>query len=441
MLLLIDLDGTLLNSVHPTWKPVKDGQGNDTICDYLDCLPFFPGAREFLSSRKSKGDHILVVSDSHPRYVNPICSMLGVECVSLTDKPNTSKLNQYIELHIDEKQDVDNGNCFVIGDTKLDIEFGRHIGAMTIWFLPYIISDDIKNERDGIGDEMVSKKYGPTFVAKTFEEIDRIIDNPLSHLYSIEAICANSTSYEAVRFYDKRYEDGSYAYIRCLARQEQGACDKYARADKYYMMSNPQRTQEFIRTLAGGISNYINQPALISQGWDYFTYLTDKRSTTPPNKMKEIFDSVETSIPKVQLLKWADNVHGSLREQNLYSDRQAFLQNYLSVECPTVTSIDMFGQELSLSGKNIIVLDDQLTTGATAWYVIKTLREKGARNVLFIAMFQMILPVWNGVVCPRCGMPMLIKIRRTDGHRFYSCTPPEFRGDGCGYIQDIPVQN
>ena len=247
--------------------------------------------------------------------------MLGVECVSLADKPNTSKLYQYLESHPNYKQELDNGDCFVIGDTRLDIELGRQIGAMTIWFLPYQITEEIKDERDGIGDEMLSKKYGPTFAAKTFDEMERIIDAPLANLYSIEAKFANSTSYRAVRLNDNRYGDGSYVCIRCLARQEQGACDKYARADKYYIMSNPQRTQEFIRTLADGISNYLNQPTLISQGWDYFTYLTDKRSTTPPNKLKEIFDSVETSVPKVQLLKWADNVHGSLREQNLYSDR------------------------------------------------------------------------------------------------------------------------
>ena len=445
MLILIDLDGTLINTVHPTWKPYKDGQENYIIDNYLAQVPVIHGAKEFLSSRKAKEDNIIVVSDSHFRYVNPICKMLDVECISLADKPNTSKLYQYLESHPNYKQELDNGDCFVIGDTWLDIELGRQIGAMTIWFLPYQITEEIKDERDGIGDEMLSKKYGPTFAAKTFDEMERIIDAPLANLYSIEATFANSTSYRAVRLNDNRYRDGSYVCIRCLARQEQGACDKYARADKYYIMSNPQRTQEFLKTLAEGISNYINQPALFSQGWDYFTYLTDKRSTTPPNKMKEIFDLVETPVPKVQLLKWTDNVQGSLREQNLYSDRQAFLHKYLSVECPTVTSIDMFGQEqqtaIPLSEKNIIVLDDQLTTAATAWHVIRKLKEKGVKNVLFIAMFQMTLSVNNGVTCPRCGKPMLIKIRRTDGHRFYSCTPPEYRGNGCGYIQDILDQN
>lgn len=439
MLILIDLDGTLINTVHPGWKPYKDGKEGYNIEPILSQIPVFTGAREFIFSRKSKGDQVVVVSDSHFRYVNPICKMLEVECVSLADKPNTSKLEDFLDCHPKYKHDVECGNCVVIGDTKLDIEMGRHIGAMTIWFLPYRITDEIKNERDGIGDDMLSKKMGPTFASRTFQELDAIIDSHTNYLYSIEASFAGSTTSRAVRLNDNRYADGSYACIRCLARQEQGACDKYARADKYYMMSNSQRTEEFLHTLATGISNYLNHPSL-NQGWDYLTYLTDKRTTTPPNKMRKIFDKLETNIPKIQLLKWSDEVQGSLREQNFYADRQAFLQNYLSVECPLETTFDLFGQEvqtqISLSGKNVIVLDDQFTTGATAWHVIRKLKENGVKNVLFIAMFQMILPVNNGAICPKCGKPMLIKMRRSDGHRFYSCTPPLYGGNGCGYAME-----
>lgn len=426
MLVLVDLDGTLINTVHPSWKPYKDGQENYSVDGFLDKIPVFPGAKEFLASRKAKGDRVVVVSDSHFRYVDSICGMLGVDCISLADKPNVVKLNQYLDSHLDCKQDLNEGNCIVVGDTKLDIELGRRIGAMTVWFVPYSITDEIKDERDGIGDEMPNKKMGPTFVANSFDVLENIIDSPLTNLYSIESVFAGSKSTQSVRLNFNRYADGSFACIRCLARQDQGACDKYARADKYYLMSNPLRTHEFLQSLAMGVSNFINQPSLISHQWDYFTYLTDKHSTTPPNKMKEIFDLVETSIPKEQLLKWADNTPGSLREQNLYNDRRTFLETYLDVV------------DSNLAGKNIIVLDDQLTTSATAWHVIRKLKEKGAKDVLFIAMFQMILPVNDGVICPQCGRPMLVKIRRADGHRFYSCTPPEYRGEGCGYIQDIP---
>lgn len=442
MLILIDLDGTLINTVHPSWKPYKDGKENYRIDKYLNLIPFFSGAKEFISSKKSKGDYIVVVSDSHHRYVEPICKMLEIECLSLADKPNNKKLKEYLDTRPLYKQYINEGNCFFIGDTKLDIELGRHIGASTIWFLPYKITDDIKDERDGIGDEMLCKKMGPTYTAKTFAEIEAIIDAPLENLYAIEGAFAGVMSKKSVRLSDNRYMDGGYACIRCLARQEQGACDIYACADKYLLLSKPQRTQDFLQNLANGISVYMKQESIMKQGWDYITYLTDKQSTVPMNKMKEIFELVDTIIPKVQLLKWNDNVEGSLRNRNLYNERKAFLEQYLKIDCPMVQSVDLFGQEieqpLSLSGKNIIVLDDQLTTGATAWHVIHKLKEKGARNVLFIAMFQMVLTVKNDVLCPRCGKMMLVKIRRSDGHKFYSCTPPEYKGDGCGFIVDIP---
>lgn len=130
-----------------------------------------------------------------------------------------------------------------------------------------------------------------------------------------------------------------------MARQEQGECDKYARADKYYLMSNPNRTDELLQKLANGISSFINQPVVQEQGWDYFTYLTDKASTVPTNKMKAIFDFVQTSIPKIELLKWNDNTQGSLRNRNLYNERKAFLEQFLTVSVPKEKVIDLFGVE------------------------------------------------------------------------------------------------
>ena len=441
MLILLDLDGTLTNTVHPKWKPYKDG-----LQDYpVDRIPIFVGAKEFIASRKEKGDSLIIVSDSHPRYVNPISAEFELEALSLADKPNVGKLNDFLDSHQLYKQMVADGNCMFIGDTKLDIEVGRRIGALTCWIVPYQLSNDIKDDRDGIGDEMASRKMGPTFVAKTFAEVEAYLESPINHLYPIEASFAGGQSLCSIRFSTNRHMDSSYSYIRCLARQEQGACDKYARADKYYMMSNPNRTLDFLKCLAQGISVYLNQPSIINQGWNYFTYLTDKSSTLPANKMKEIFELVETTIPKVQLLKWSNATEGSLRNRNLYNERKSFLEQYLSVSLSTERIIDIFGveseQTIKLQNKNIVVLDDQLTTGATAWYVIHELKKRGAKNVLFIAMFQMILAVNNNdVLCPRCGKPMILKIRRSDGHRFYSCTPPQYRGDGCGYILDIPNQ-
>lgn len=440
MLILIDLDGTLIYTVHPSWKPYKDGQENYNINNFLDKVPFFPGAKEFIASRKLKGDRIVIVSDSHFRYVQPISNMLGVECLPLADKPNLQKLKMFLKERQDLIDIIKKGDYFFIGDTKLDIEIGRKIGAKTIYFLPYQITDEIKNERDGIGDEMISRKMGPTYEAKSFLEIEHILNNPLENLYSIEAEFAGSSSFRSINLNYNQYRDGSFACIQCLARQEQGACDKYACGDKYILMSNSGRSENLLNSLARGISTYMNQDIIRRLKWDYFTYLTDKQSTVPANKLKVVFDRVETTIPKVTLFKWAENVSGSLRDRYYYADRQSFLKNYLSIECPIERvnqSEKIIEQPISLEGKNVIVLDDQLTTAATAWYVIHKLKEKGVKNVLFIAMFQMILSVNNDILCPRCGKPMLVKIRRSDGHRFLSCTPPQYKGNGCGLIIDI----
>lgn len=444
MLILIDLDGTILNSIHPTWKPCKDGQDNYRIDNYLDKLPFFPGAKEFLQMQKQKGNSVLIVSDSHPRYVEPICKYIKCDCVSLADKPNKTKLFSYLDTHPAYKELVEHGDSVFIGDTALDIELGRRIGVPTIWLLPYQITEEIKNDKDKVGDEMASLKMGPTYVVKSFAEIQQILDDPINNLYSIESSFAGGGSSKAIKYSQNRFVDGSYAALRCIARQESGVCDKYARADKYYLIANPNRSAELLANLAKGVSSYLGQPTVANQGWDYITYMTDKQTTVPQNKMKEIFDMIETPIPKVQLLKWSDTVNGSLRNRNLYSERRDFLERYLSVDVADAEEQGLFltdnESKLNIRGKNIIVIDDQLTTSATAWYVIHKLKAKGAKNVLFIALFQMVLCVVSDVLCPNCGRPMDIKIKRSDGHKFYSCTPSHYGGDGCGYIMNISEQ-
>ena len=414
MLIFLDLDGCITNTVYPGWKPYKDGQQSYPVAQ----IPYFDGAKDFITSRKSKGELLVIVSDSHPNWVYPIAQHLDIQALSLADKPNVSKLKSFIE-QLQYKEQIDE-KCFFIGDTKLDIEIGRRIGCSTIWFLPYCITDVIKDERDGIGDLMSSIKLGPTYSAKTFMEIEDILDSNLDNLYAVEASFLGRKSIRAIKFNFHRYMNGNFSAIRCLARQEQGACDKYARADKYYMISNEERTNEFLQELSDGITSYLNQPQLMNYcRWDMFSYLTDKSTTIPKNKMKDIFDLVDT--------EWAENTNGSLRNQDKYEDRKQFLKKFLSIN-----------DTEDLQGKNIIILDDQLTTSATAEYVIKELRNKGANNILFIAIFQMLLPVYSSdVFCPKCGKSMCLKIRRRDGHRFYSCTPPQFKGDGCGYIQDI----
>lgn len=405
MILLIDLDGTLTNTAHPQFKRMKDGL-DDTI---LNTIPVFDGAIEFINHQKSIGNRVIIVSDSHPKYVQKIAvEIFNVEFVFLADKPNPDRTLEFIKSNLElEELYIDRDNFILIGDSFLDIELGRRLNIRTVHTKFYKASE--VEERDGIGQDWKPLKMGPTFYAKSYSSINKIIESPLGRLLAIESAFSGSESYRSVAFKDIKTQNGFIAF-RCLARQEDGDCDKYARADKYYQIDNPKRSQEFLDTLVKGLNSYLSRlESLPEYQWDYLTYVSDKKTTSPPNKMKEIFDLVVSSITKIKLFEWSDEVDGSLRNRPDYTSRRAFISQFLTTNT-----------EFDLKDKNIIVIDDQFTSSATAQEIVTQLRARGAKNILFIALFYLILPI-HSKKCPRCNNDMKISIRKEDGIKFYNC--------------------
>lgn len=426
MLVFIDLDGTLTNTAHPGWRPYRDGQKTVDV----QKVPVFPGAKEFIQECFNRGIHVVLVSDSHPKYVEPLRAMLGLQGIFLADKPNTQRLEDYIAISPILQQELAHpDNCYFIGDTKLDIEIGRKMRIRTILLQLYSVPDSDADEHSGVSDRMGDIKMGPTYCAYSYTDVLQIFDDPDRKLYALESRIIGQESTNVIRFWEHSYSFDTRTAIFCLARQEEGLCDSFARSDKYREISNPNRTPEFLDLLAGTLSSYLRffeSTCPPSIRWTHLTYLSDKSSTKPPEKMKQIFDRIQSNIPKAKLLTWLEMNQGSLRNQVNYQSRKQFLNDYLRVD-------DSF----DLRGANIIVIDDQLTTGATAHYVIKQFRDRGAKNVFFIAFFQMIMEVGDAMICPQCGKKMKIRRRAQDGKRFYSCVPPQYGGQGCGNIINI----
>lgn len=424
MIILIDLDGTLTDTAHEKFKPLKDGKQQTVVAN----IPLFQGAIEFISYIKIKGHKPIIISDSHPDYVNIIAKeIFKIPAVSLTDKPNVEKTTNYIQSNPELKGLFTNKDNFImIGDTWLDIELGRRLNVTTV--LTQFYKATSIEERDGIGQELKPIKMGATYYAKTFEDVKQIISNPKKNLLALEAVFQGETSDKMVRFIT-RYSNGNFIAFRCLARQEDGECDRFARADKYSQIDNTGRSQEFISTLAQSVTNYLKRVEKFTQyKWDYLTYVSDKKTTNPPNKMKEIFELVSSNILKIKLFEWSQNVEGNLRNQPNYQTRKDFIAKY-------ITTIE----EFDLNKKSVIVVDDQFTSSATAQEIAHQLRKKGVENILFIALFYLILPV-HLKICPNCGQKMRISIRKSDGNKFYNCATPQYRGTGCGYKENIAIQ-
>jgi hypothetical protein len=307
----------------------------------------------------------------------------------------------------------------MIGDSWLDIELGRGFRINTI--LVELCRTDTTEERDGIGLREKNMKSGPTFVAKSYAEIESILEDPEGFLYALEANNLGLASDRSMRMLDVTMS-GRNIYFRSLARHQEGLTDKYDITVQYKEFNDRNRSDKLVDKLSKGVGNYLRN---VKGGWNLITYVADKKTTVPPNKMKDLFDRLETDIEREELFEWVDNVQGSIRKLSNYGDRYRFVKSNLKCK-----------NNINIAGKNIIVIDDQATTRATATAISGFLKEQGVNNILFLTLFQMVSNVSPIKTCPKCGKNMQIKMRKRDGNKFYSCTPPEYRGNGCGFTKN-----
>ena len=91
-----------------------------------------------------------------------------------------------------------------------------------------------------------------------------------------------------------------------------------------------------------------------------------------------------------------------------------------------------------LSGKNIIIIDDVITTGATIQECVRALKEAGAENVfaVVLAVNQLGGNYWSAnypmVKCPKCGDKMKLLVNSKNKKFFYSC--PNCRNSTLDYF-------
>ena len=414
--ILFDLDGVLTNTMHHEYDVYRDGKQDANVSN----IPLFSGAQKVVSDLKEKGHQVFIVSDSHPRFVNPIASQLfGVEALSLAYKPTIEKIKEFI----DEKSEIKlpSNRIFMVGDTHLDIVTARKLKVSSIQM---VHSADFKPEVWAI-----TQKYGPTFSCKNFDELENIFDNMLENLLCIEGTPYSKTckGYISINEIDYKSHVNKRLYPISLARQDVGPCDIFAKGDWYARFGSSERTDYFLNEMAESVSNFI-QHFQDKKGinFDFLSYVPDKSTTVPPQKMQHFVEMINCSIPIIKTASWNGEVNGSIRNEARRFNRYAFVKKYVEID-----------SNKNIENKNVIVIDDQLTTGATMEAFTDMLWEKGVNHILFITLFRMLNEVASEKRCPQCGKEMSIKNRKSDGRRFYSCTPERFGGVGCGNIENI----
>ncbi|HFF6000185.1 TPA: HAD-IA family hydrolase [Stenotrophomonas maltophilia] len=75
----------------------------------------------------------------------------------------------------------------------------------------------------------------------------------------------------------------------------------------------------------------------------------------------------------------------------------------------------------NLAGRNIIVIDDVITTGATMNRAIALLEAQGAASVYGVGIAKTVSIQDEVKSCPKCGREMRLQKNKTTGERFWSC--------------------
>jgi phosphoglycolate phosphatase-like HAD superfamily hydrolase len=419
-LILLDLDGTLTDTASGHFKKYKDGLEDFEV----STIPIISGAHAFIEElKKDMGIKIAIVSDSHPSYVNKISAFyFDVPCLALADKPNISKTKSFIENNFGDIAILQR-RMIMIGDSWLDIELARGLEIPSIYTRLY--ENSSPDPRDGIGDHIRSIKSGPTYEASSFQEILKILKTPKNHLLCLEAGFLGIFNHIAREIKTVKIAN-DYTLIRTLARQQSGCCDRFALTQKYNEFQMVHRSKDLMVTVKSSVQYYLNNIIKADKiVWDILTYIPEKSDTQNNRKMVEVIEELEIGIEKKKILGWNISVQGTVKGLKKLQERKDFMEKNLHVSDPCVF------------GKNIIVLDDQYTTGATAETTIKKLKEAGAKSINFITFFYLIHLVSSGTICPICGKNLVIKIRKVDGVKFLSCLPPKYGGSGCGYGQNL----
>jgi phosphoglycolate phosphatase-like HAD superfamily hydrolase len=428
MLFLVDLDGTLTATESSSFREYKNGI---KPIDPADVRPKV-GATEFVSELLERGDTVVIVSDSHPDYVTPVVRhwFRGVSSISLCDKPNLDKVVKGLRLL---NLDINHEDTYLLGDSWLDVHLGRGLRVPTILIEHH--EAGVFDRRDGIGDRYKNYRAGPTFIVRSFDEVLSTVSAPVESLLALEAGFLGKQTGIARRQEKVNFSDSERSFVRTLARQVDGECDRYEATRYYREFERPDRQNRTLQIIADSVCSYLRKVvAYPNIRWSILSYIPDKPTTKPPDKLSSLIKLVGLQMGQelqvTEVFSWKESVDGSIRSIAKRDSRIMFLRENLSVR-----------QEASqlIRGCNIIIIDDQYTTGATADFAKELLREHGAKSVLFIALYQLVDAVASSKMCPACGKPMRLKVRRDGMGRFYSCVPPQYKGDGCGEIVNIEV--
>lgn len=159
--------------------------------------------------------------------------------------------------------------------------------------------------------------------------------------------------------------------------------------------------------------------------------------TVVPNKPGK-HPRLEQMLKQMEELASSTGIKIEFRTDLLYFDTAATssLRSLSAHERRMEQEQHLHVHPVNLSGKNILIIDDVITTGATIGKAIRLLEQQGASSVHGIGIAKTVSIPEDTKPCPMCHRDMMIMKNRDTGERFWSCSG-YFESQACKHTEQL----
>lgn len=401
---IFDLDMTLVNSSR---LAADRKAGNwEQVFRRLGEIQMFPATAGFSADRipaalRTRGKKVAIVTASLKRYATRVLERFGIECDVLVawqdtqaHKPSPEPFNLAVQ-----QLGVRPEECLCVGDDPGDTQAAYHAGIPSVGALWRFVP--------GYGDPLLKDfwKASP----------DRAIAIPAMLLrpdllegcrYIGEAILENLPYHEQVG--------------RRLFWREPATGDRYECLGRYFSGQDPRSfgsrwSQQILAAKNDHAAGALFAPAL-ARFLNGYNWKPELIVPVPPKPgCTSRFAPLLAAVSPMLTTPCTPIVDGltCLHEIPNYKD--------LDHEARERAIRGSIGTNWDWTGRRVAVLDDVLTSGATARESARILREDGATEVRIVAL-GFAQEIFFRQECPRCGRSMTRRVNGTTGEPFWGCT-------------------
>lgn len=422
---LFDLDNTLINTTALAQyrDSINKPQLTEAQLAQTKIYPKTKGILEFLDTQKIK---LGLVTNSPRRYAHSVLKHHGIydffSSIITYDDVTSSGVKpspKGIELALAAMGINNDHNVLFIGDHEVDMNAAYAAGVKPI-FPAWATKDFIRQ----IPASMLSTQCLKDEI-NSFDQIDLIADR-----------CANFNTFDVQKKWNYFIPMNSNGYMGAIRKDDiEIIC-----LGRYFSQKNilTAKLHENHR-LSKEIFKKETDPKYVAP--EYWVELINHFVNNIPEYLlptEKTFDIVTVIPAKKGKNKRLENLLGRISKRNnnkaisFIPDLFYFTDDAVSLKSlhGKDSRVEEIKKSLKLSekynttikNKNILIVDDVITTGATLSGAVKILSEKNTGRVIGLTLAKTVSISEDAQICDKCGRVMRVRRNTKHGHHFLACS-------------------